>query len=187
MINDEHDDEHVMHDMHTNTMHHAWCQRMPQRQHNAQTHKRTKIHKNKRNVTKTRKNMQSMNKQWRSKKPWQHFEANTRDPLNGKGSLKRGTHVTKQDGDQTKRDVHHTIYVMGATPPSPIQPRTPRRSAHPSLLVENPVDNSSNLDHNVTAVMWKTPKPVENPVENFLRLWKTLWKTPQEHDGHHSI
>ena len=29
MINDEHDDEHidddVMHDMHTNTMHHAWC------------------------------------------------------------------------------------------------------------------------------------------------------------------
>nr|DAQ71884.1 MAG TPA: hypothetical protein [Caudoviricetes sp.] len=31
-----------MHDMHTNTLHHAWCQRMPQRQHathNAQTHK----------------------------------------------------------------------------------------------------------------------------------------------------
>ena len=29
---DEHDDEHddVMRDMHTNTMHHAWCQRMPQ-------------------------------------------------------------------------------------------------------------------------------------------------------------
>lgn len=44
---DEHDDEHtdddVMHDMHTNTMHHAWCQRMPQG--NA-THKRTKMHKN---------------------------------------------------------------------------------------------------------------------------------------------
>ena len=43
---DEHDDEHidddVMHDMHTNTMHHAWVQRMPQRQHathNAQMHK----------------------------------------------------------------------------------------------------------------------------------------------------
>ena len=34
---DEHDDEHhdddVMHDMHTNTMHHAWVQRMVQRQH----------------------------------------------------------------------------------------------------------------------------------------------------------
>ena len=39
---DEHDDDHdddVMHDMHTNTMHHAWCQRMVQRQH--ATHKRT--------------------------------------------------------------------------------------------------------------------------------------------------
>ena len=42
--------------------------------------------------------------------------------------------------------------------------------AHPSLLVENPVDNSSNPDHNVTAVMWKTPKPVENPVENSKRV-----------------
>ena len=65
MINDEHDqhdDEHtdddVMHDMHTNTMHHAWCQRMPQGKRNAQTHKRTKMHKNKRNVTKTCKKIQ---------------------------------------------------------------------------------------------------------------------------------
>nr|DAD86921.1 MAG TPA: hypothetical protein [Siphoviridae sp. ctio73] len=50
MINnkhDQHDDEHhdddVMHDMHTNTMHHAWCQRMPQGNMqctNAQTHKK---------------------------------------------------------------------------------------------------------------------------------------------------
>ena len=41
---DEHHDDDVMHDMHTNTMHHAWCQRMVQRQHathNAQTHKNT--------------------------------------------------------------------------------------------------------------------------------------------------
>ena len=68
MINDEHDEHHdehhddhdddVMHDMHTNTMHHARCQRMPQRQRNAQTHKCIKIHKNKRNVTKTCKNIQ---------------------------------------------------------------------------------------------------------------------------------
>ena len=28
------------------------------------------------------------------------------------------------------------------------------------------MDNSSNPDHNVTAIMWKTPKPVENPVDN---------------------
>ena len=55
MMNTDDDD---MHDMHTNTMHHAWCQRMPQRQHNAQTHKRIKMHKNKRNVTKTYKNIQ---------------------------------------------------------------------------------------------------------------------------------
>nr|DAK64313.1 MAG TPA: hypothetical protein [Caudoviricetes sp.] len=47
-----------MHDMHTNTMHHAWCQRMPQGKHDAQTHKHTKMHKNKRNVTKTCKNIQ---------------------------------------------------------------------------------------------------------------------------------
>jgi hypothetical protein len=69
-------------------------------------------------------------------------------------------------GNGAKRDAHHTNCVMGATPPSPIRPRTPRRSAHPSLLVENLVDNSSNPDHNVTAIMWKTPHPVENPVEN---------------------
>ena len=52
MINDhhdehnEHDDEHidddVMHDMHTNTMHHARCQRMPQRQHTTIMHKHAK-------------------------------------------------------------------------------------------------------------------------------------------------
>ena len=55
---DERHDDDVMHDMHTNTMHHAWCnawykgntQRM-----NAQMHKNTK---NKRNVTKTCKNIQ---------------------------------------------------------------------------------------------------------------------------------
>jgi hypothetical protein len=56
--------------------------------------------------------------------------------------------------------------------------------------VENPVDNSGNPDHNVTAIMWKTPKPVENPVENAPiegHLWKTLRKTPARHDTHHHI
>ena len=89
-----------------------------------------------------------------------------------------------------KRDAHHTIYVTGATPPSPIRPRTPRRSAHPSLPVENPVDNSSNPDHNVTVVMWKTPQPVENPVENSVPV-ENLVDNPVEnttkHDVHHSI
>ena len=50
-----------MHDMHTNTMHHARCQRMPQgntQRTNAQTHK---MHKNKRNVTKTCKKFKGTN------------------------------------------------------------------------------------------------------------------------------
>ena len=66
--------------------------------------------------------------------------------------------------------------MTGGTPPSPIRARTPRRSTHPSLLVENPVDNSGNPDHNVTAIMWKTFYPVENPVEN-----------STTRDAHHSI
>nr|DAV31924.1 MAG TPA: hypothetical protein [Caudoviricetes sp.] len=63
MINDdqhdEHDDDHVMydmhdmHDMHTNTMHHARHDACRKGKHNTQTHKHAKMHKNKRNVTKT--------------------------------------------------------------------------------------------------------------------------------------
>ena len=98
---------------------------------------------------------------------------------NPKGSLKPETHTTKQDGEHNKtRRTPHKL-CDGAHSPSPISARTPRRSARPSLLVENPVDNSSNPDHNVTVVMWKTPKPVENPVDNSPHLWITLWKTPQ--------
>ena len=78
----------------------------------------------------------------------------------------------------------------GGHSPSPIRPRTPRRSARPSLLVENPVDNSSNPNHNVTAVMWKTPKPVENPVENS-RLVDNPVENPVDNsvrrDTHHHI
>ena len=64
------------------------------------------------------------------------------------------------------------------------------RSARPSPLVENPVDNSSNPDHNVTAVMWKTLKPVENPVENS-PIREALVENPVEnsvkHEAYHSI
>lgn len=171
MINDdEHDDDHdnddVMHDMHTNTMHHAWCNAWYKgntQRTNAQMHKNTK---NKRNVTKTCKNIQGTNKQWRSKKPWQQNKTNTKGAPNPKGSLKPETHTTKQGRDthETRRTPHNSC--DGGHSPSPIRPRTPRRSAHPSLLVENLVDNSSNPCHNVSVVMWKTPKPVENPVEN---------------------
>lgn len=106
---------------------------------------------------------------------------------NPKGSLKLVTHATKQGRDthKTRRTPHNLC--DGGHSPSPIRPRTPRRSAHPSLLVENPVDNSGNPDHNVTVVMWKTPKPVENPVDNSDSLWKTLWKTPFGREAHHNI
>nr|DAR91541.1 MAG TPA: hypothetical protein [Caudoviricetes sp.] len=62
MINDEHDehDEHdddVMHDMHTNTMHHAWCNAWYKGNTQRTMHKHTKQYKKqkkcyKRNVTK---------------------------------------------------------------------------------------------------------------------------------------
>lgn len=143
--------------------------------------------KNKRNVTKTCKNMQSVNQTMAFKKTMATF----RDER--KGSLKRArdplrrTHITKQDRERNK--TRHTPHNLcdGGHSPSPIRPRTPRRSAHPSLPVENPVDNFGNPDHNVTVVMWKTPKPVENPVENSDSLWITLWKTLRKHDTHHSI
>ena len=134
---------------------------------NAQTHKCIKIHKNKRNVTKTCKNAQTFNNNGVQKNHGNISERTKRGPHNSKGSLKNETHTTQQDREHTKtRRTPHNV-CDGGHPPSPIRPRVPRRSAHPSLLVENPVDNSSNPDHNVTVVMWKTPQPVENPVENF--------------------
>ena len=83
-------------------------------------------------------------------------------------------HKTRQGTQQTRHTPHNLC--DGDHPPPPIRARTPRRSAHPSLLVENPVDNSSNPDHNVTVIMWKTPQPVDNPVEN-----------PTKRDTHHGI
>ena len=80
------------------------------------------MHKNTQKQKKCYKNakiFKGMNQQWRSKKPWQQNETNARGPQHGKGSLKVGPAPHKQDGDQTKRDTHHTIYVMGATPPPP--------------------------------------------------------------------
>lgn len=56
--------------------------------------------------------------------------------------------------------------MTGATPPPPSGREHPEGLPIPPPLVENPVDNSSNPCHNVTVIMWKTPKPVENPVEN---------------------
>lgn len=113
-----------------------------------------------------------------------------RGPQTHKGSLKVGPTSHKQDGErnETRRTPHNLC--DGGHSPSPIRARTPRRSAHPSLLVENPVDNSSNPHHNVTAIMWKTPKPVENPVENssyYGGLVDNPVENPTKHDPHHSI
>ena len=118
MINDEHDqhdDEHtdddVMHDMHTNTMHHAWCQRMPQGNTHAQTHKRIKMHKNKRNVTKTRKKFKGTNptmafkKTMGTKQDERKGGPNTvRDPLN--------MGPTSQNKTETKQNETHTTQFM---------------------------------------------------------------------------
>lgn len=152
--------------MHTNTMHHARCQRMPQGKHNAQTHKRTKKHKNKRNVTKTCKNIQSVNKQWRSKKPWQQNETNERGPQYRKGSLKVGPTSQNKTGNAQKRDAHHTNYAMGATPPPPSSREHPEGLPVPPRLWKTlwitPVTQST---------MW--PPSCGKPSN----LWKTLWKT----------
>lgn len=96
-------------------------------------------------------------------------------PTTVRDPLKRDPRHKTRRGTQQTRHTPHKL-CDGGHSPSPIRPRTPRRSAHPSPLVENPVDNSSNPDHNVTAIMWKTFHPVENPVEN-----------PTTHDPHHSI
>ena len=166
------------------TMHgaNAWCK-------GNITHKRTNTQK----CIKTKEMLQKHTKKFKGTKHKgvQKNHGNktrriTRGPQHGKGSLKMGPTPHKQDREHNK--TRHTPHnLCDGSPPSPIRPRTPRRSTHPSPLVENPVDNSSNPDHNVTVVMWKTPKPVENPVDNLDSLWITLWKTMQEHDEYHSI
>nr|DAU65747.1 MAG TPA: hypothetical protein [Caudoviricetes sp.] len=81
------------------------------------------MHKNVIKQKKCYKNMQknskARTKQRRSKNHGNISRRTQRGPQHHKGSLKRGTHITKQGGDQTKRDAHHTIHVMGATPPPP--------------------------------------------------------------------
>ena len=164
---------------------------------NAQTHKCIKMHKNKRNVTKNAKHSKARINDGVQKNHGTKTRRTKWGPQHSKGSLKNETHTTKQGGEHNKtRRTPHKL-CDGGHSPSPIRPRTPGRSAHPSLLVENPVDNFSNPHHNVTAIMWKTLKPVEKPVDNSDSLWITLWKThplvenpvenPAKHDPHHSI
>lgn len=126
MINDEHDehdDEHidddVMHDMHTNTMHHAWCNAWYKGNTQHTTHKCIKIHKSKRNVTKTRKNMQTFTNNGVQKNHGNISRRTKRGPHNPKGSLKVGPTSQNKTGNRMKRDTHHTNCVTGATPPPP--------------------------------------------------------------------
>lgn len=68
---------------------------------------------------KNMQNMQFRNQQWRSKKPWQQNKTNKKGTPNRKGSLKTRPTPQNKTGNTTKRDTHHTIYVMGPTPPPP--------------------------------------------------------------------
>lgn len=122
MINDEHDDEHidnVMHHMHTNTMHHAWCNAWCKGNTQRIMHKHTKQCKKQKKCYKNMQKYAKHHQQWRSKKPWQHFKANKRGTQTRKGSLKVGPTSQNKTGNTLKRDTHHTFYVMGATPPPP--------------------------------------------------------------------
>ena len=153
--------------MHTNTMHHAWCNACHKGNTQRTMHKHTKQCKKQK---KCYKNMQKYAKRettMASKKTMATFQGEQKGgPTTLRDPLKRDArHTTTQGTHKTRRTPHNLC--DGGHSPSPVRPRTPRRSAHPSPLVENPVDNSSNPDHTVTAVMWKTPKPVENPVENY--------------------
>lgn len=51
-----------------------------------------------------------------------------------------------------KRDAHHTIYVIGATPPPPSGREHPEGLPIPPCLWKT---------------LWITPYPVDNPVENY--------------------
>lgn len=89
MINDEHDehdDEHidddVMHDMHTNTMHHAWCNAWYKGNTQHTMHKHTKQCKKQKKCYKNMQKWQFHNQQWRSKKPWQQNETNKKEAPN---------------------------------------------------------------------------------------------------------
>nr|DAQ71883.1 MAG TPA: hypothetical protein [Caudoviricetes sp.] len=65
------------------------------------------------------KKFKGMKRQWRSKNHGNKMRRTQRGPQHSKGSLKVGPTSHKQDGDQMKRDTHHTNYVTGATPPPP--------------------------------------------------------------------
>lgn len=73
---DDHDNDDVMHDMHTNTMHHAWCNAWYKGNTQHITHKCIKTQKTKEMLQKHAKIFKGMNQQWRSKKPWQQNETN---------------------------------------------------------------------------------------------------------------
>ena len=141
MINDqhdEHDDEHVdddvMHDMHTNTMHHAWCNACHKGNTQPQCINIRNNVKNKRNVTKTCKNMQNITNNGVQKNHGNKTRRTKRGSQHSKGSLKVGPTPQNKTGNTTKRDTHHTIYVMGATPPPPSRPEHPEGLPIPPCL-----------------------------------------------------
>nr|DAN72616.1 MAG TPA: hypothetical protein [Caudoviricetes sp.] len=108
-----------MHDMHTNTMHHAWCNAWYKGNTQRTMHKHTKQCKKQK---KCYKNMQKGNFTTNNGVQKNHgnkTRRTKRGPHNHKGSLKVGPTPQNKTGNTTKRDTHHTFYVMGATPPPP--------------------------------------------------------------------
>ena len=65
-----------MHDMHTNTMHHAWCNAWYKGNTQRTMHKHTKQCKKQKKCYKNMQKYSKHHKQWRSKKPWQQNETN---------------------------------------------------------------------------------------------------------------
>ena len=111
---DEHDDEHidddVMHDMHTNTMHHAWCNAWYKGNTQRTMHKHTKQCKNKRNVTKYAK-MRKSSPTMAFKKTMATFQGEQKGgPTTIRDPLKRDPrHKTRQG---TERNETHTTHFM---------------------------------------------------------------------------
>lgn len=71
-----------MHDMHTNTMHHAWCNACHKGNTQHTMHKHTKQCKKQKKCYKNMQKYANLHQQWRSKKPWQQNETNKKGAPN---------------------------------------------------------------------------------------------------------
>nr|DAS53846.1 MAG TPA: hypothetical protein [Caudoviricetes sp.] len=94
-------------------------QRMPQGNTQPQCINIQNNAKNKRNVTKICKKGNFAHNNGVQKNHGSKTKRTKRGSQTHKGSLKVGPTPQNKTGNTTKRDTHHTFYVMGATPPPP--------------------------------------------------------------------